>query len=225
MSKPILLLHGALGSKRQFARIESLLEANVHAINFSGHGGRASRGPFTMQQFAQDVIQYLDEQNMDSIDVFGYSLGGYVALYTAFLYPDRIGLIATLSTKMDWTPDFTQDQVRKLNPETIEIKVPKFAEHLSKEHHPADWKTIMEQTADMMVGLSLNKPLSDNSLRQIAHAVTLGAGTLDQMVSIEETQRAANYLQNGKLKLLETPHEIEKIPSDVLAQFISESLI
>lgn len=225
MAKQILLLHGALGSKNQFASITPLLNAEIHAINFTGHGGLPLTKAFTMQQFAQDVIEYLDENNIEKIDVFGYSLGGYVALYTAFLFPNRIGKIATLSTKMEWTPEFTQDQVRMLNPEIIAVKVPKFADQLSHEHQPEDWKTIMEKTADMMVGLSLTRPLSDNSLRQIAHPVILGAGNRDQMVSIEETLKAAKCLQKATVCILDTPHEIAKIDVQVLADFITESLI
>jgi len=224
MEQPILLLHGALGSKQQFDKIATGLNINSFALNFSGHGGLPLPNNFNVELFTKDIIVYLDKNQIPKVDLFGYSLGGYVALYTAFLFPDRVNKICTLSTKFDWNPDFTQDQVLKLNPAVIENKVPHFAAHLKQEHEPQDWKLIMEKTSEMMVGLSLTTPLSANSLRQIAHPVTLGIGRQDKMVSIEETEQAAAQLQNGNVKQLDAPHEIAKTPTATIAQFISESL-
>ena len=35
-------------------------------------------------------------------DIFGYSMGGYVALHAARRHPERIGSIMTLGTKFAW---------------------------------------------------------------------------------------------------------------------------
>ena len=83
--KNILILHGAIGSKDQFELLKHQLvkKYNVHSINFSGHGGEVFKSKFNIAQFAEDVLNYLNSKNIESIDVFGYSMGGYVALYLA----------------------------------------------------------------------------------------------------------------------------------------------
>jgi len=83
--KNLLILHGAIGSKSQFNSLASLLnnQFNIHLLNFSGHGGEAFKENFNIPQFADDVLVYLEQQKVESIDIFGYSMGGYVALYLA----------------------------------------------------------------------------------------------------------------------------------------------
>jgi pimeloyl-ACP methyl ester carboxylesterase len=51
-------------------------------------------------------------------------MGGYVALKTAVLHPGRIEAIVTLGTKFHWDPENASNEVRMLNPEKIEEKVP-----------------------------------------------------------------------------------------------------
>ena len=94
--KHLLLLHGAAGAKDQFEPIIPSLSGvyQVHAINFSGHGGKNSTAvTFSIALFAQDVLHYMAVKQLDIVDIFGYSLGGYVALYIARHYPEKIGKI------------------------------------------------------------------------------------------------------------------------------------
>ncbi|MDB5283105.1 MAG: hypothetical protein JWO06_2180 [Bacteroidota bacterium] len=80
--KELLLLHGALGSKDQFNALEGVLaqEFKTHSLNFSGHGKRPSHHhAFTIQNFTHEVLDWMNENYIKTIDIFGYSMGGYVA--------------------------------------------------------------------------------------------------------------------------------------------------
>jgi pimeloyl-ACP methyl ester carboxylesterase len=56
----------------------------VHTLNFRGHGGRNfGAEDFSIDCFTEDVLNYLEEQNLDEIAILGYSMGGYVALNLA----------------------------------------------------------------------------------------------------------------------------------------------
>jgi 3-oxoadipate enol-lactonase len=73
--------------------------ASVLAYDTRGHG-RSSRvpGPFTMEQFAQDLAQLMDHVGWPSAVVAGCSMGGGVAQAFGGLYPERtagLGLIDT----------------------------------------------------------------------------------------------------------------------------------
>ncbi len=164
--KHILLLHGALGSLEQFDFLQTQLSANfiVHTINFSGHGGLPIPDEgFSIELFAKDVLNYLDEKKISSINIFGYSMGGYVALHLALHHPQRIKSVFTLATKFDWSAESTSREVKMLNTEMMEKKIPSFVGILQERHSPIDWKIIVEQTASMMEALS--NPLSESDFQ------------------------------------------------------------
>ena len=124
----LILLHGALGSMEQFSEAKELLskEFNVHVFNFSGHGGKRIETPFSIEQFVDDTSTYLDQHQIKSTHIFGYSMGGYVALQLARDHPGKIEKIMTLGTKFNWTPESAENEVRMLVPKVIESKIPKF---------------------------------------------------------------------------------------------------
>lgn len=51
---------------------------------------------YTCAQFATDLIELLDALQIETADVVGHSLGADIALYCAFLYPDRIRRVVLL---------------------------------------------------------------------------------------------------------------------------------
>lgn len=218
--KEILLLHGALGSKEQFADLEIALGGTfkTHSINFSGHGRRPSHHhAFTIQNFAHEVLDWMNEHYIKQIDVFGYSMGGYVALWLARFYPDRIGKIYTLGTKLKWNEAEAEREIRHLNPEKVVEKVPAFAQALADRHGEHEWKSVMAKTALMMKDLAKHH-LSDQDFVSIPHSVTLGLGSLDVMVTLDETEYAARLLKHGTVKVFEgIQHPLEKMPVDTLA--------
>src|SRR5437773_2093378 len=101
----LLLLHGAIGSKEQLQDLANLMERdyNVHLLNFAGHGGKnIPDESYSIQLFAQDVLQYMRQQNIEQTNIFGYSMGGYVSMYIAKHYPEKIKKLITLATKFHW---------------------------------------------------------------------------------------------------------------------------
>ena len=94
----LLLLHGALGNKVQLKALQKLLadDFNVHTLNLEGHGGRVSNDEFDMERFAGNVLEKLQTLGIFKTDIFGYSMGGYVALTFAKRHPELIDNIVTL---------------------------------------------------------------------------------------------------------------------------------
>jgi len=227
MKENLLLLHGALGSKKQFESIKNALseQFNVYDLNFDGHGGVQSDKEFSIQLFTENVMKFLEEKAIEKTNIFGYSMGGYVALNTALKIPESISKIVTLGTKFNWDIESANKEVRMLNPDKIEEKVPQFANKLKAEHHPLAWKEIVSKTAGMMLGLANGNKLKEEELMQINHKVVIGIGSLDKMVSFEESERVSNLLPNGTLNKIEGfEHPIDKIDSSELVLFVKEAL-
>lgn len=217
----ILLLHGAIGAKDQFGVLQELLSADmeVHTMNFTGHGGgEISDDPFTIDMFAGDIIAYLDSNHIDEVNIFGYSMGGYAALYAALNNPGRIGKIFTFATKFEWTPEIAEREVKMLDAEKMKVKVPKFAQELAKRHGEDKWETLLLKTAGMMTGLGNRNVLTAELMKQVNNKVLVGIGDSDKMVSLEETIAAFRVLPNANLIVLPgTPHPIEMADSKRLA--------
>jgi pimeloyl-ACP methyl ester carboxylesterase len=212
---PILVLHGALGSLTQLEPLRHQLEftgRHVFSMNFSGHGGEPFQEDFGIETFADDILLFMDLHQLSVVDIVGYSMGGYVAVWLAYVHPHRVGKIITLGTKFDWSPESAEREVKKLNPEKIQEKIPAFARILEHRHAPNDWKELLEKTAAMMLGLGSSPLLTEGILRDIVTPITVCLGDQDDMADHAWSEQVAGWLPNGVLHLLEnTPHPIEKV--------------
>lgn len=227
MSESILLLHGALGTKEQFSKLIPLLESSfeVHTFDFSGHGENVtSTRSFNMETFAYEIGEYISNNKLKDVTIFGYSMGGYAALIEASTNLE-IKKIFTLGTKFEWSPEIAAAEKRKLNPDKIEEKVPAFADFLAKKHGSPNWKKVVRNTAAMMEALGVNPLLDDSILNQIEIPVLVGLGDQDNMVSEEESKRAVASLDLAKLEILEnTPHPFEQVNVLTIENFIRSNL-
>lgn len=228
MKKKLLILHGALGSQEQFVNLESRLSDvfEVHKFNFTGHGGgEIPPHSFSIDLFSKDLIEFLRKQNLQNINIFGYSMGGYVALYTVInsnsLINNCINKIITLGTKFNWNPETSRKEASMLNPEEIETKIPKFAETLKKRHTEENWKSVLNKTAEMMINLGNNPEIKTADLSKINIPVFITVGDKDNMVTIDESSTVAVKINGSEFKVLEnTFHPIEKVDVDMLSNEI-----
>ena len=219
----LLLLHGALGSKEQFDPLAKEL-ANVFTIDtlsFSGHGRALSlEHAFTIQNCAHEVLNWLNDKQRLQIDIFGHSMGGYVALWLARFYPNRVGKIFTLGTKVLWNPEIAEQGAKALNAEKMISKVPAYALDLQERHGEHEWHSVLQKTANLLHDLGKHH-LADSDFRQINAQVLMGLGEQDNMVTREETFHVESLIPNAKfLELKDTPHPIDKVSVHLLSQEI-----
>lgn len=224
--EPLLLLHGALGAESQFKPLLPLLPANlpVYSFNLSGLGGLPlPEGPFRIAHFVEQLLTWLDEQPFKKVRVFGYSMGGYVALEAARQKPERFSGIFTLATKFSWSPEIAAHEVSRLNPEIISLKVPVFAQALQQRHAPQDWQEVMRRTAQMMLELGENPILTPEKLAKIAVPVTIAVGDQDQMVTVAESRNAAKTIPGAGFEILpNTRHPLEQLDWPRLATSLQD---
>ncbi len=222
----IIILHGALGAKIELTPLENALAQNfeVHALEFEGHGSTPLFSDFSIPNFAENLREFIEENQLHGAAIFGYSMGGYVALYLASDYPEMVGDIITLGTKFDWSPTTAMQEAKMLNPDKIEEKVPKFAAYLVTLHGADYWKIQMKNTAQLMLDLGANE-LLQKRLASIENRCFIGLGDSDEMVSREETLAAVEALPNADFFTLEnTAHPIGKVDVGILARKINALL-
>lgn len=225
--KDIILLHGAIGAADQLEPLAGALEQKqfrVHRFSFSGHGHVPFGDRFGIGQFAEELEQIIREKGLEQPAVFGYSMGGYVALYLAKIKPALIGNMMTLGTKFSWSPEIAAKETGMLDAKTIAEKVPKFAAAL-KARHGNSWEVLLQKTAEMMIGLGNDPVLKEADLGTIANPTWIGLADKDNMVSLEETRAAFKQLQQGSMYMLpNTKHPIETVNVALLSEIIRQYL-
>jgi pimeloyl-ACP methyl ester carboxylesterase len=219
----LILLHGALGSSEQLKALEQSLSDNyqVHVPNLPGHGGTGLQREFSITFFAQYLEEYIEQPNLKGASVFGYSMGGYVAMYLAKQKPELIGKIITLATKWSWSEEIAAREVKMLQPEVIGQKLPQFAQALAQRHAPDDWKEVLHKTADMMLQMGKNNPLKHEDLAQVTTPSLIMLGDRDKTVSLQETVEAYQHIPGAQMAILpKTSHPIEQVDTEALTFFI-----
>ena len=101
--RPLVLLHGGLGSGEMFGPILPLLAAEHQVINvdLQGHGRTADIDrPLDLRLLAGDIAALIDHLGLDRPDVVGYSFGGGVGFWTAVLHPEKVGKLVIASANM-----------------------------------------------------------------------------------------------------------------------------
>jgi pimeloyl-ACP methyl ester carboxylesterase len=95
--RPLVLLHGGLLTiDLSFGTMLPALATTrqVIAAELHGHGRTADTDrDVTIEYMASDVVGLLDHLGIERADLFGFSLGGLVALELAMRRPDRTGQI------------------------------------------------------------------------------------------------------------------------------------
>jgi pimeloyl-ACP methyl ester carboxylesterase len=223
---PVLLLHGALGSKSQLDPLKVKLLAagfQVHSLNFSGHSGEPLGKTFGIEQFADDVVQFMDARQIAKVNIFGYSMGGYVAVWLAAKHPDRTNTIVTLGTKFDWDPVSAEKEIKKVNPEKIQEKIPAFARILETRHAPNDWKGLLHETGAMMKHLGDSPLLTREVLEKIDREILILLGDHDDMADAQYSKEVSKLLPKGNFKSLEnTHHPIERTDLNLLSKILEK---
>ena len=91
--EPLILLHGNGEDMTYFRNQVDCFAEHFRVISVDSRGhGRTPRGdaPFTIRQFAEDLHDFMNEQQIDRAHILGFSDGGNVAICFALKYPDRV---------------------------------------------------------------------------------------------------------------------------------------
>lgn len=100
----LLLLHGNGESSEYFEnQIEYFSKTyRVIALDTRGHG-KSPRGkePFSIRQFAEDLHNFMDGQDIERASILGFSDGANIALTFALKYPERVERLILNGANLD----------------------------------------------------------------------------------------------------------------------------
>ena len=120
--RPLVLLHGAYMTIDLMGPIvpELAKSRQVIAVELQGHGRTADVDrPLTYEQMADDTAGLIRTLDIEQADVFGYSLGGGVALQLAVRHPGIVRklVVASASFSSDGMPAVALEMFPAITPE------------------------------------------------------------------------------------------------------------
>jgi pimeloyl-ACP methyl ester carboxylesterase len=109
--QPLVVLPGSFWTIEAMGEVVPQLATTrrVIAVELQGHGHTADIDrPLSYESMADDIAALIASLGLEQVDLFGYSLGGGVALQTAIRHPEVVRKLALASTafKRDgWYPE------------------------------------------------------------------------------------------------------------------------
>jgi pimeloyl-ACP methyl ester carboxylesterase len=99
--EPLVLVHGLAYDRAGWGRFPDLLAEHFRVVLIDNRGvgeSDAPPGPYTVSEMAADVVGVLDELGIDRTNLFGVSLGGYIAQELTLTHPGRVEKLVLCST-------------------------------------------------------------------------------------------------------------------------------
>jgi esterase len=89
---PLIILHGLFGSGMNWRHVAKQLEDAVHVwtLDVRNHGNSPHAEQMGYAQMAEDVLAFMDRQNLKQAALLGHSLGGKIAMWCALRWPQRV---------------------------------------------------------------------------------------------------------------------------------------
>jgi len=221
----LLLLHGALGSSKSFDSFLPIISKsfNTYAFDCRGHGIYSTDTILTADILCNQLIEFVIINKLENTHVFGYSMGGYIAMLASIKRPALFGNIITLATKYEWNKSIALNETAQLK---LLYDLP--AEHpylqqLILMHGINNYTNCITLTSKLMHELGDLQPLNASTFLLLKNKVLLLVGALDKMVSMEETNHVYQQLKDAKFIIMDqTKHPFDKVDLKQLSNLIEE---
>ena len=157
IGRPLILLHGGLGSGEMFGRFVPLSRSATRSlsVDLQGHGRTADIDrPIDIRLMADDIAALIDHLELEKPDLVGYSLGGGVALQTAVKYPDKVGRLVVASAHIwrDAIPPEMLAQQAQVNAAAAEFlkDTPMYQLYQEVAPRPEDFPRLLDKMGESM---------------------------------------------------------------------------
>ncbi len=151
--KPLVLLHGAYMTIDAMGEVVSELAktGQVIAVELQAHGRTADVDrPLSYEQMAEDIAALLRHLKIEDADVFGYSMGGGVALQIAIRHPEVVRklVLASVSYNNDGIYPEVLEAIETITPETF-AGTPWREEYDRIAPNPEDFPTLVAKLKEL----------------------------------------------------------------------------
>lgn len=216
---PLVLLHGYPLDHHVWDDIVPILEDTFDVIlpDLRGFGGSRKVDTPTMDDYAADIAGLLDQLGIQKAAIVGHSMGGYVALAFARLYPERVSGLGLVSSQVLADPPDRKEGRYKSAAEVsekgikgvVETMAPKFT---SDERLQAVARETMErqQPAAYIGALKAMAERADFTplLSSFKFPVIIVHGKADALIPVDRAREVKSAIPQAHLVELESAGHI-----------------
>lgn len=225
---PMVLLHGFPLDHHLWDDVAPLLSETFELIipDLRGFGESSTVDSFyTMEDFAADIEALLDQLQIQKAAIVGHSMGGYVALAFAHLYPERVtGLGLVSSQVLADAPDRKEGRyksaaevadkgigsvVAAMTPKfTSDSRLQEFAKQSMEKQQPAAYIGALKAMAERVDSTSL--------LSSFNFPVVIVHGEADSLIPIDRAREVKAAIPRahlvevsgaGHMPMMESPEQ------------------
>ena len=213
---PVIMLHGYTDSWFSFSSVLPLLDKKyrVYILDQRGHGDSDRPvGGYAMQQFAGDVLAFMDAMNLKQATIVGHSMGSFVAQRVASEAPERVTKLVLVASATSLRNNTVRDLQREIAglkdtapvPETFardfqmstvfKPLAPEFLQGVVKESVKLPVRVWREVMAEMLA------PEADVQLKKIKTPTLVLWGDKETIFPRSEQDLLVSELRNAVLKV------------------------
>lgn len=226
--KPLVLLHGGLGSMKDLTPIHTYLadEYCLIYIDLRGHG-KSTLGSVKLsyELYQNDVLTILSFLKISQFSLFGFSDGGIVAYRIAVQYPEKVSCLITLGSQ--WRLEPGDPSIEVLKGLTAEFWLEKFADDVAN-YQLSNPQPHFHKLVDTVKAVWLDTSESgypNSAVEQIQCPTLIMRGDHDFLFSLDEAATLQSKMKDADFANIPfTEHashqESPELVGEILQQFM-----
>lgn len=139
---PVILIHGAGGTHLHWPpQIRRLPDQRIFALDLPGHGKSEGVGHQTIDDYAENILDFMKAIKLNSAVLVGHSMGGAIALTAAIRSPKQVSALGLVGSgaKLRVSPAILHSAS---NPFTFADAVQRISDFSYSEHASARLKEL-----------------------------------------------------------------------------------
>jgi 3-oxoadipate enol-lactonase len=213
-----LVLSNSLGTTQEmWSRQLPTLAEHFRVLTYDHPGHRASAlpaRPSTIDAFAHDLLELLDEVGLDRVSFCGVSLGGMVGMALALRAPDRVErLILSCTSAYLGPPEQWDERARSVRTEGLEAIADAvverwFTDELARDEPEtvAHFRSLLAATPPEGYARCCEAIAAWDARQQISAITTpvlVIAGAMDPATPLEHAELVAARIPDARLRVLD----------------------
>ena len=211
---PLILLHGNGEDAGYFVhQMEPFAKHfRVIALDTRGHG-QTPRGnaPFTIRQFSEDLLTFMDQHSIEKAHILGFSDGGNIAMVFVMTHPERVEKLILDGANLNASGVKRSIQI----PIEIGYRIARLFARKSPE---------ARKNAELL-GLMVNDPnVNPEKLARLQCPTLVVAGSKD-MIKEEHTRLIARSIPGAQMAIIPGDHFVANKNPDAFNESVLRFLL
>lgn len=242
---PLLLVHAfPMNNKMWHNQVEEFKNTyRVITFDIRGFGKSIDsfKNIYTMETFANDVLNIINSLRLEKVNICGLSMGGYIVQRAVLKSTDKFASMILADSKSDRDDDKGLISRSRFIDKLMNYGLGNFADEFmkrllyEKNYQYKDLynfikNIINEQSAKALAGASIamaTRSSTTEQLKELEIPVLLMVGAHDTFSPLQNTERMHKIIKNSEMRIIPksghlTPIENPEIFNKYLSEFLSQ---